>query len=37
MIEAETANMARSLGDAAIPVVLPMSSHQGDNVDVTLS
>ena len=37
MREAATENIARSLGDAAISVVLPMSSPQGDNVDVTLS
>jgi hypothetical protein len=37
MIEAATANLARSLGDAVISVVLPMSRPQSDNVDVTLS
>src|SRR5260221_11841932 len=37
MIEAATANPARSLGDAVISIVLPMSRPQSDNVDVTLS
>ena len=37
MIEAATANLARSLGDAVIPVVLPTSRPQSGSVDVTLS
>ena len=37
MIEAATANLARSLGDAIISVVLPTSRPQSGSVDVTLS